>query len=320
MSKSLPTWNAVGQWAAEKKFWRIRVNKPQHIDGPSFGFIYRFVIGFAACFVGAIFVFIIGVFTGWQMQPWMVGVYGIFVSMCVFLGEVVRIGLYERVREIPGNHLTVKLSSTDLPSFEMKERVDFGYHERALLRKMRLMNAYKFVHDRLAAAVAIIFLVPLFLIVPIFIVASLRGPIFVSSKRLTYNGDVVKVWQFRSMPIPSESPMRNFGSKKTTTGVTTIGVILRRTAIDELPQLFNVLKGDLSLVGSRLLRADEYSQIKNMHVPPFLKNLKPGITGWTQIYRINDCFERPLSFRDQLNLDIDYVRRWNPFIDFVVLA
>ncbi|MCM8803975.1 MAG: sugar transferase [Candidatus Omnitrophica bacterium] len=149
--------------------------------------------------------------------------------------------------------------------------------------------------------------------VSFFIKIDSKGPIFFKQKRIGKDGKVFFMWKFRTMKYPylSISPF----TLKDDPRLTKIGKFLRRYNIDELPQIFNVLKGDMSLIGPRPISEEDKTFIE---LPQFKIRLsvKPGITGWAQIHGLRGGNYEP---EERIRYDIYYIQNWNIFIDFAIL-
>ena len=177
--------------------------------------------------------------------------------------------------------------------------------------------------DIVGAIVGIIVLSPILIIVAIFIkIEDSKGSIFFSQKRVGQNGKEFKMYKFRSMVHNAEELKENLLKQNERSGpmfkmkndprVTKVGKFIRKTSLDELPQLINVLKGEMSLVGPRPSLPKEVEQFK----PWMLKRLsvKPGLTCYWQVYGRNN-----IGFEDWMNLDIKYVEERNLIIDIKLI-
>jgi len=141
---------------------------------------------------------------------------------------------------------------------------------------------FKWIFDRLTALIAIILLIPVFIILSIFVKLTSKGPILFKQKRVGKNKKIFTMYKFRSMKITAPSDKTPSQLENPNFWITKIGRILRKTSLDELPQLFNILKGDMSIIGYRPSQANEIELINerdkyNVH------DLRPGITGYAQI-------------------------------------
>jgi exopolysaccharide biosynthesis polyprenyl glycosylphosphotransferase len=194
---------------------------------------------------------------------------------------------------------------------------------------------YKTVFDYLGAFLGLVLLSPIFLIVAIVIKLTDGGKVFYRHARIGRHGKVIRVWKFRSMYAKFSTGgafsgksdveiLREIGGEKMVEEfkrdqklkkdprVTPIGRFLRATSIDELPQLFNVIKGELSLIGPRPVTEEELKRYKEK-APTFLL-IKPGITGLWQVSGRND-----VSYEERVKLDVYYVENWKASMDFRIL-
>ena len=181
--------------------------------------------------------------------------------------------------------------------------------ERALKRSV----------DLLAASITILLLCPLMAVVAIAIKLDSPGPLIFRQRRKGFNGRPFVIYKFRTMRVMEDGPAVA-QAKRRDPRVTTIGRVLRRSSIDELPQLFNVLKGDMSLVGPRphaLAHDDEYgSMIANY---AFRHHVKPGITGWAQVNGYRGETSRVELMAERVEADLWYVNNWSFWLDMRIL-
>jgi lipopolysaccharide/colanic/teichoic acid biosynthesis glycosyltransferase len=174
---------------------------------------------------------------------------------------------------------------------------------------MKLQLAVKRIIDIICSALGLIILFPILVIVAILIRVKLGSPIFFTQDRVGKNGKIFKMIKFRTMldatdkwgePLPDEERLTSFGK------------LLRSTSIDELPELINVLKGDMSLVGPRPLLV-EYIELYSKE--QFRRHeARPGITGLAQINGRNS-----IDWESRFKLDVDYVDSYNLFLDIRIL-
>jgi exopolysaccharide biosynthesis polyprenyl glycosylphosphotransferase len=172
----------------------------------------------------------------------------------------------------------------------------------------------KRVIDAAVAAIGIVVAAPVLATLAALVKLSSPGPVFFRQKRVGQHGDVVEILKFRSMRINEASDTEWVRADDK---VTLIGKIMRKTSLDELPQLFNVVKGDMSLVGPRPERphfADQFStEIRgygDRHRVPV------GITGWAQVHGLRG----DTSIEERARFDNDYIEHWSPWRDIVILA
>lgn len=179
----------------------------------------------------------------------------------------------------------------------------------------------KEVFDRLFAACALLALAPLLVAIAIAIKFSSRGPVFFTQKRKGADGRIFKIYKFRSMrPHAVETGVL----KQATRGdprITRVGAFLRRTSLDELPQFFNVLRGDMSVVGPRphAIEHDElYQKVVNGYIHRY--RIKPGITGWAQINGFRGETDQIEKMQGRVEHDLYYLRNWSFGLDMRIVA
>ena len=157
----------------------------------------------------------------------------------------------------------------------------------------------------------------LFTAVAIWLEDGFRAPIFFNQERVGVNGKAFKVHKFRSMSIDAEGDGKARWATKNDSRITRVGAFIRRTRIDELPQIFNVLTGDMAFIGPRPERPEFVRQLADQ-IPYYNSRhaVKPGITGWAQL-----CYPYGASTEDarqKLQYDLYYVKNQSLFLDFMV--
>ncbi|WP_071120021.1 sugar transferase [Romboutsia timonensis] len=174
---------------------------------------------------------------------------------------------------------------------------------------MKLQSLIKRSIDILGSGIGLIVISPILLIVGLAIKFKLGSPIFFTQDRLGKDGKVFKMIKFRTMSNKTDKFGNLLSDEER---MTSFGKILRSTSIDELPELINVFKGEMSLVGPRPLLV-EYKDLYSKE--QFRRHeVRPGITGWAQVNGRNS-----LSWSDRFNLDVEYVDRYNFFMDVKIL-
>ena len=183
-------------------------------------------------------------------------------------------------------------------------------------RAWRWDRVAKRVVDFLGAAVGLLLLTPLFLVVAAVILITTGRPIFYLQERVGQGGRPYKMFKFRSMRTDAEGKTGPIWASTADDRCTRIGAWLRRTNIDELPQLFNVLRGEMSLVGPRPERPIFVERFRET-VPDYdLRHAVPGgMTGWAQVHG----WRGRTSLRKRIQYDLDYIQRWSFWLDFRVL-
>lgn len=181
----------------------------------------------------------------------------------------------------------------------------------------------KTVFDRVTAVLAIVILSPMFLLISLAVWLDTRGPIFFVQDRLGFNDRVFRVFKFRTMFSNRCDPDAAVQATRGDDRVTWIGRLLRRTSLDELPQLFNVLRGDMSLVGPRPHAVGMTAEGKalNEAVARYAARhrVKPGMTGWAQVngYRGNADSVEHLNRR--VEYDLWYIDHWSFILDVWII-
>ncbi|KJC49480.1 UDP-phosphate glucose phosphotransferase [Bradyrhizobium sp. LTSP885] len=180
--------------------------------------------------------------------------------------------------------------------------------------------ALKRMLDIVGASLALIVFAPVMLIAALFIVCTSRGPIFFRQTRNGFNGRAFRIFKFRSMSVLDDGP-KIVQASRDDPRVTMVGKWLRKTSIDELPQIFNVLKGDMSLVGPRPHAAahnSEYEQLIGTYA--FRHHVKPGITGWAQVNGYRGETRALELMEKRVEHDLWYINNWSLALDVRILA
>ncbi len=174
----------------------------------------------------------------------------------------------------------------------------------------------KRVVDILLAAVGLTVLMPVLPLVALAIWLEDRGSIFYKQERMGLDGRTFDIWKFRSMRVNAEDSTGPIWAVEGDPRRTRIGGLLRRFSIDELPQLWNVLNGEMSLVGPRPERPSFVHEFKQ-HLPQYMfrHRVKSGITGWAQVHG----WRGNTSVRKRLEYDLYYIENWSISLDFKIL-
>ncbi len=180
-------------------------------------------------------------------------------------------------------------------------------------------QAQKRLFDIVLASAALVLLAPLFVVTAIAIRLESPGPVIFRQRRNGFNGRQFVIFKFRSMNVLEDGATIE-QAKRRDPRVTRIGHILRRASIDELPQLYNVIRGDMSLVGPRphaLAHDDKYSELIAEYA--FRHHMKPGITGWAQINGYRGETTRVEQMQRRVEHDLWYIDNWSLWLDFTIL-
>lgn len=190
--------------------------------------------------------------------------------------------------------------------------------------------------DILVSMGILVLCLPLCIFLALLIKMTSRGPFLYCSVRIGQQGRLFRCWKFRSMYVDAEERLQQllaanpeymrewntYFKLKNDPRLTWMGKFLRRTSLDELPQLWNVLRGDLSLVGPRPFLPQELSVVRSVlekeplaQIPPFLLDVRPGLTGLWQISGRNH-----LSFEKRIQLDLEYIHSWSFMGDIAIMG
>ena len=188
------------------------------------------------------------------------------------------------------------------------------------IRYVPLSNTFnaliKRLTDIIGAVVCIIVFSPLMLASAILVKTTSQGPLIFKQERVGLHNKPFKMYKFRTMYVQTEEEEKKGWTQKNDPRVTRVGAILRKTSLDEFPQLFNVLKGDMSLVGPRPERP-QYVEKFREEIPRYMikHQVRPGMTGWAQIngYRGNT------SIRKRIEYDLYYIENWTLGFDIKIL-
>jgi Undecaprenyl-phosphate galactose phosphotransferase WbaP len=189
------------------------------------------------------------------------------------------------------------------------------------------LQVIKRIADVLVASVCLILGLPLLMLIGLLIKVCSPGPALFAQPRIGREGRTFNAWKFRTMYVDGDRILREYLERiasareewerdrklRQDPRITPLGRFLRRTSMDELPQLWNVLRGDMSIVGPRPIvdaEIERYAEVFHLYT-----RLKPGITGLWQVSGRND-----VSYDDRVRLDQFYIRHWSPWLDAYILA
>lgn len=181
---------------------------------------------------------------------------------------------------------------------------------------MKFNHFLKMIIDALGSAFLLLAALPLMVTIALAIKFTSKGPVFFTQKRLGKNGKAFKIFKFRTMVVDSENIGDGFCIKtENDFRITKIGKFLRSSSLDELPQLFNVIRGEMSLVGPRpplVYHPYNYSSYNENQKKRF--EMKPGITGLTQVTVRNS-----ISWDKRIVIDLEYVENFSIWLDMIIL-
>jgi putative colanic acid biosynthesis UDP-glucose lipid carrier transferase len=182
-------------------------------------------------------------------------------------------------------------------------------------------GVWKTVEDRLLGAVILILMLPLMCMCALMIKLDSPGPVLFRQKRYGFNNNQITVFKFRTMahePAPDPNVPQ---ARRNDPRITRVGGFLRRSSLDELPQLFNVLRGEMSLVGPRphaVAHNEHYAKIIDGYLGRH--RVKPGITGWAQVNGLRGETETPEKMRMRVQYDLFYIDNWSLLLDLKILV
>lgn len=188
------------------------------------------------------------------------------------------------------------------------------------IRHVPLTNTFnmisKRVMDLVGAVVAIIVFSPVMLVTAILVMTTSKGPLIYKQERVGLHNQIFKMYKFRSMEVQSARSEKKAWTVRNDPRVTVVGRFIRRTSIDELPQLFNILKGDMSLVGPRPERPFFVEKFRE-EIPRYMvkHQVRPGLTGWAQV----NGYRGDTSIKKRIEYDLYYIENWTIGLDIKIL-
>ena len=240
--------------------------------------------------------------------------------------------MFEIVEELEGMGVTVHLNVPTLDNMlnestfsNINCKIYSGYPLATFAAAVHdsTQLAIKRFTDVIGSLVGIIISIPIIAITAIPLLIESPGPLFFKQERVGQNGRLFNIYKLRSMYKDAEERKKELMAQNKMDGfmfkmdndprITKVGRVIRKLSIDELPQFFNVLKGDMSLVGTRPPTVREFEQYENRHKRRL--SMRPGITGMWQVSgrsNIND-------FEEVVKLDCEYIDNWNLWLDIQIL-
>lgn len=188
------------------------------------------------------------------------------------------------------------------------------------IRHVPLTNTFnmicKRIMDIVGAIVAIIIFSPVMLVTAILVKATSKGPLIYKQERVGLHNQTFQMYKFRSMEVQSAKSERKAWTVRNDPRVTRVGRIIRKTSIDELPQFFNILKGDMSLVGPRPERPFFVEKFRE-EIPRYMvkHQVRPGLTGWAQV----NGYRGDTSIKKRIEYDLYYIENWTLGLDIKIL-
>ncbi len=178
----------------------------------------------------------------------------------------------------------------------------------------------KAMFDRVGSFLLLLLASPLFLLFGLLVKLSGPGPVLFHQKRHGVGGDAIDILKFRTMKLHTEPEGQVVQASRDDDRITKIGHFLRRSSLDELPQLINVLRGEMSLVGPRP-HAVEHNESFKSRIPKYMlrHKVKPGITGWAQVNGFRGITDTEEKMALRIEHDLWYIQNWSLWLDIKIL-
>jgi Undecaprenyl-phosphate glucose phosphotransferase len=202
------------------------------------------------------------------------------------------------------------------PNFSVNDAFSVGIQRAPLSMPEQFA---KRVLDIALAGIALVLLAPMMVVTALAIRLDTEGPALFRQQRSGFNARRFQIFKFRTMTVMEDGNKISQATRHDSR-VSKFGALLRASSIDELPQLFNVIRGDMSLVGPRphaLAHDDYYSKVLSEYA--FRHHVKPGITGWAQVHGYRGGTAQLELMRKRLDLDLWYINNWSIGIDLLIL-
>ena len=178
----------------------------------------------------------------------------------------------------------------------------------------------KAIEDRLLGLLICILITPLILLISVAIKMTSKGPVIFKQKRHGWDGRIIKIYKFRTMKMHSGFDGEITQACKGDSRVTPLGLFLRRTSLDELPQFLNVLQGRMSIVGPRPHAVEHNEQYKDQVNQYMLRHMvKPGITGWAQVNGLRGETDTLDKMKNRVEYDLFYIENWSLWFDLKII-
>jgi len=174
--------------------------------------------------------------------------------------------------------------------------------------------------DVAVAGLSLVVIAPLMLLIALGVKLSSRGPVLFRQRRYGLNGEQINVYKFRSMTVCEDGTDVRQATREDPR-ITRFGRFLRRTSLDELPQIVNVLQGKMSLVGPRPHAVAHNEQYRKLITGYMIRHkVRPGITGWAQVHGLRGETDTIEKMRQRVKYDIEYLNNWSPWLDLKILV
>jgi Undecaprenyl-phosphate glucose phosphotransferase len=181
----------------------------------------------------------------------------------------------------------------------------------------------KWIEDKILCTLLLILTAPLVALIALCIKLDSRGPVIFVQPRYGFNNEVIHVFKFRTMYVDKGDPSGAQRTVQNDPRVTRVGRVLRSLSLDELPQLINVLRGDMSLVGPRphaiTMKAGDRLYCDAVERYLYRHRVKPGMTGWAQVNGLRGEVDTIEKARNRVECDLNYIEHWSVWLDIIIL-
>jgi polysaccharide biosynthesis protein PslA len=252
-------------------------------------------------------------------------------NRCYEIFVVLPLEARERIEEISMKLKLLPVPVRLIPSFSMHSYADHKIEYFNGIPTVEILNKplsdwdflIKLAEDRLLGLLFCLLLTPVYLIIGLLIKLDSPGPILFKQKRYGYNNQLIEVYKFRSMYVNQADMTAKTLVTRDDPRVTKLGAFLRRSSLDEIPQFYNVLKGDMSIVGPRphALSASAAGKLYEVAVAGYAERhkVKPGVTGWAQVNGWRGETDTEEKILKRVEYDIDYIKNWSFFLDIFII-
>lgn len=236
-----------------------------------------------------------------------------------------KLNFFEQVRKLPNNIAFVIDEFENLNHIQQRlsQITQISLSDVAGKAKSGRYSAFKRAGDVIISVTALTLGAPVLALIALLIKMDSPGPVIFTQERHGLNNRVIRVHKFRSLRIESEDKKAAQQVTANDNRVTKIGRFIRKTSLDELPQLWNVLKGEMSLVGPRPhaigMRTGEIESYKLVEEYAHRHQVKPGMTGWAQIHGSRGPLHNADDVARRVELDIDYIERSSTMLDLIIM-
>jgi lipopolysaccharide/colanic/teichoic acid biosynthesis glycosyltransferase len=279
--------------------------KPSQGRGIIFGFMLRLLVAIFSVAVPVVILMIVGFFNGWKLTTPLMVLFSGFVCLSVFFGEHLRSRAYER---------SISVQPPDTDAIALIEKMEETAHPSPQRGEPILF--LKGMIDIVLAISSIFLLAPLFLVAAVIVKTSSPGPLLSRTQHLGLRRRMFRAYKFRTTVENSEAPDTDAVIPLRDPGVTAVGDFMRKSGLDELPFLFSVLVGDMSLVGPSLLSPADDAEVTR-RMARFGLDRHSARPGLINIAAIN----RPQSDREISKIvkaESAYLRNWSLWLDFLL--